>query len=167
MSALILVFRLILFYTFISLSDGKVQWSKAVKLCKQKGQILIPEKWSNESSLGYRQDTTMWTSSYILSVNYVKHTALYVEQIPVTEVHRGLCNNNKDSGKLIVLNMPFNYSNQDFKCYWDYYARSKNHPDSLLNITSLSVVKKVLGVMDFGQKYWLSGISERVYSKYV
>ncbi|CAG2253739.1 unnamed protein product [Mytilus edulis] len=89
--------------------------------------------------------------------------ALYVEQIPVTEVHRGLCNNNKDSGKLIVLNMPLNYSHQDFKCGWDY-SRSASFPESLLNITSLSVVREVLGLMDFGQKYWLSDISESVYS---
>ncbi|XP_052094137.1 uncharacterized protein LOC127730099 isoform X25 [Mytilus californianus] len=164
MSALILVFCLILFYTFISLSDGKEeQWYDAVNLCKQQGQILLPAITSNEFSFGYRQNTTMWTSSYILSVNIVKHTALYVEQIPVTEAHRGLCYDKKNSDKLIVLNIPLNYSYQDFKCRWDYIG-SGSYPDNLLNITKLSVVREVIDVMDFGQKYWLSDISESVYS---
>ncbi|VDI33749.1 Hypothetical predicted protein, partial [Mytilus galloprovincialis] len=83
---------------------------------------------------------------------------LFVEQIPVTEVHRGLCIDKKD--KLIVFNIPRNYSTQDFKCSWDY---QRFYPDSLLNITSLSVVREVLNVMDFGQKYWLSNISESVF----
>ncbi|XP_052094124.1 uncharacterized protein LOC127730099 isoform X13 [Mytilus californianus] len=164
MSALILVFCLILFYTFISLSDGKEeQWYDAVNLCKQQGQILLPAITSNEFSFGYRQNTTMWTSSYILSVNIVKHTALYVEQIPEKEVHRGLCIDKKNSDKLLVLNIPLNYSYQDFKCRWDYIGSGHN-PHSLLNITKLSVVREVIDVMDFGQKYWLSDISESVYS---
>ncbi|VDI21722.1 Hypothetical predicted protein [Mytilus galloprovincialis] len=90
--------------------------------------------------------------------------ALYVEQIPVTEAHRGLCINNKNSDKLLVLNKPLNYTLQDFTCYWDHSGGSRKHPESLLNITSLSVVRDVLDVMDFGQKYWLSDISESVYS---
>ncbi|VDI21723.1 Hypothetical predicted protein [Mytilus galloprovincialis] len=140
MSALSFVIRVILFYTFISFSDSTLQWYDAVNLCKQQGQILHPEITSNESSFGYRQDTTMWTSSYILSVNHVKHT--------------------ENSDKLIVLNIPLNYSQQDFVCSWDYQRR---YPDTLLNITNLGVVRRVLGVMDFGQKYWLSNISESVY----
>ncbi|XP_063420610.1 uncharacterized protein LOC134705824 [Mytilus trossulus] len=163
MSALILVFRLILFYTFVSVSDGQVKWYDAVKSCKQKGKILVHEKWINASSFDSRQDTTMWTSSYILSVNDVKHTALYVEQVPVTEIHRGLCMNNKNLDKLIILKPPLNYTLQNFKCHWDH-RWSRNYPDDLLNITSLSVVREVLDVMDFGQKYWLSDISESVYS---
>ncbi|CAC5392403.1 unnamed protein product [Mytilus coruscus] len=69
----------------------------------------------------------------------------------------------ENSDKLIVLNILLNYSYQDFKCKWDYIGQG-NHPDSLLNITKLSVVREVIDVMDFGQKYWLSDISESVYS---
>ncbi|CAC5392400.1 unnamed protein product [Mytilus coruscus] len=39
----------------------------------------------------------------------------------------------------------------------------RNHPDSLLNITKLSVVREVIDVMDFGKKYWLSDIRKSVY----
>ncbi|XP_076090173.1 uncharacterized protein LOC143062345 [Mytilus galloprovincialis] len=163
MSALSLVFRVVLFYTFISFSECQVQWYDAVNVCRQQEQILLPEITSNMSFLGYRSDVTMWTSSYILSVNFFKHTALYVEQLPMTEVHRGLCVDKNGSSEVFVLDVPYDYTTQDFKCYWDHRG-SGSHPDSLLNITNLTVVREVLELMNVGQKYWISDISESVYS---
>lgn len=68
------------------------------------------------------------------------------------------------SSEVFVLDVPYDYTTQDFKCYWDHRG-SGSHPDSLLNITNLTVVREVLELMNVGQKYWISDISESVYSK--